>query len=219
MLWIKFAFVFCRWSGDHGAIRERGRFGSIRMVWTQNTDVSPGKSGSMMSLTSYWRNGAPVLVVMTSPASSPYLNCVGWQDMCLTETMKCRVSSPCLNCVGWQDISLTEGRASSPCLDCVGWQDMRLVSGQASSPCLNCMGWQDTSLTVVEDRASSPYLNCIGWLDKSSSRWSFPMIGVLPLGLNCRSEEPQCSVNCICTIRMLPNWPRSRTASSWSLGR
>ena len=69
---------FCRWSGDHGTVRERGRFGSIRMVWIQNTDVSPGKSGSMMSLTSYWRNGAPVLVVMTSRASSPYLNCVGW---------------------------------------------------------------------------------------------------------------------------------------------
>ena len=75
--------------------------------------------------------------------------------MGLTETMKCRASSPCLNCVGWQDMSLTEGRASSPCLDCVGWQDMRLVSGRASSPCLNCMGWQDTSLTVAkEDRAS-----------------------------------------------------------------
>ena len=116
-----------------------------------------------------------------SRASSPYLNCVGWQDMRLTEMMKCRASYPCLNCVGWQDISLTEGRASSPCLDCVGWQDMRLVSGRASSPCLNCMGWQDTSLTVAkEDRASSPYLNCIGWQDKSSSRWSFP--GVLPLG-------------------------------------
>ena len=112
---------FCRRSGDHGAIRGRGRFGSIRMVWIRNTDVSPGKSGSMMSLTSYWRNGAPVLVVMTSRASSPYLNCVGWQDMCLTETMKCRGSSPCLNCVGWQDITLTEDRASSPCLDCVRW--------------------------------------------------------------------------------------------------
>ena len=87
--------------------------------------------------------------------------------MRLTETMKCRASSPCLNCVGWQDISLTEDRASSPCLDCVGWQDMRLVSGRASSPCLNCMGWQDTSLTVAkEDRASSPYLNCVGWQDK-----------------------------------------------------
>ena len=73
--------------------------------------------------------------------------------MRLTETMKCRASSPCLNCVGWQDISLAEDRASSPCLDCVGWQDMRLVSGRASSPCLNCMGWQDTSLTVAkEDR-------------------------------------------------------------------
>ena len=169
---------FCRRSGDHGAIRGRGRFGSIRMVWIRNTDVSPGKSGSMMSLTSYWRNGAPVLVVMTSRASSPYLNCVGWQDMCLTETMKCRGSSPCLNCVGWQDMSLTEDRASSPCLDCVGWQDMRLVLGRASSPCLNCMGWQDRSLTVAkEDRASSPYLNCIGWQDKSSSRWSFLMSG------------------------------------------
>ena len=87
--------------------------------------------------------------------------------MRLTETMKCQGSSPCLNCVGWQDISLTEDRASSPCLDCVGWQDMRLVLGRASSPCLNCMGWQDTSLTVAkEDRTSSPYLNCIGWQDK-----------------------------------------------------
>ena len=159
-------------------MEQRGRFGSIRMVWIRNTDVSSGKSGSMMSLTSYWRNGAPVLVVMTSRASSPYLNCVGWQDMCLTETMKCRGSSPCLNCVGWQDMSLTEDRASSPCLDCVGWQDMRLVLGRASSPCLNCMGWQDRSLTVAkEDRASSPYLNCIGWQDKSSSRWSFLMSG------------------------------------------
>ena len=33
---------FCWWSGNHGAIRERGRFGSIRMVWIWNTDVSPG---------------------------------------------------------------------------------------------------------------------------------------------------------------------------------
>ena len=35
MLWIEFAFVFCRRSGNHGAIRERGRFGSIRMVQMQ----------------------------------------------------------------------------------------------------------------------------------------------------------------------------------------
>ena len=146
------------------------------------------------------------------------------KDMRLREMMKCWASSPCLNCVGWQDMSLTEDRASSPCLDCIGWQDMRVVSGRASSPCLNCMGWQDTSLTVAkEDRASSPYLNCIGWQDKSSSRWSFPMSGGMASSLragqaDCRSEEPQCSVNCIYTIRMLPNWPHSRTASSWSLG-
>ena len=78
MLWIKFAFVSLDFV-DEAAIREqRGRFGSIRMVWIWNTGVSPGKSGSMISLTSYWRNGAPVLVVMTSRVSSPYLNCVGW---------------------------------------------------------------------------------------------------------------------------------------------
>ena len=162
---------FCRRSGDHGAIREGGRFGSIWMVWIQNTDVSPGKSGSMMSLTSYWRNGAPVLVVMTSRASSPCLNCMGWQDTSLTVAKEDRASSPYLNCIGWQDKSssrwsfpMSGGMASSPYLDCVGWQDMRLVSGRASSPCLNCMGWQDTSWTVAkEDRASSPYLNCIGW--------------------------------------------------------
>ena len=178
MLWIKFAFVSLDFVDEAAIMEQRGRFGGIRMVWTWNTDVPPGKSGSLMWLASYWRNGAPVLVVMTSRASSPYLNCVGWQDMRLTEMMKCRASSPCLNCVGWQDMSLTEDRASSPCLDCIGWQDMRLVSGRASSPCLNCMGWQDTSLTVAKkDRASSPYLNCIGWQDKSSSRWSFPMSG------------------------------------------
>ena len=117
--------------------------------------------------------------------------------MHLTETMKCRASSPCLNCVGWQDISLTEDRASSPCLDCVGWQDMRLVSGRASSPCLNCMGWQDTSLTVAkEDRASSPYLNCIGWQDKSSSRWSFPMSGGMASSpyLNCVGRQDKLTV-------------------------
>ena len=104
---------------------------------------------------------------------------------------------PCLNCVGWQDISLTEDRASSPCLDCVGWQDMRLVSGRASSPCLNCMGWQDTSLTVAkEDRASSPYLNCIGWQDKSSSRWSFPMSGGMASSpyLNCVGWQDKLTV-------------------------
>ena len=117
--------------------------------------------------------------------------------MRLTETMKCRASSPCLNCVGWQDISLTEDRASSPCLDCVGWQDMRLVSGRASSPCLNCMGWQDTSLTVAkEDRASSPYLNCVGWQDKSSSRWSFPMSGGMASSpyLNCVGWQDKLTV-------------------------
>ena len=120
--------------------------------------------------------------------------------MRLTEMMKCRGSSPCLNCVGWQDISLTEDRASSPCLDCVGWQDMRLVLGRASSPCLNCMGWQDTSLTVAkEDRASSPYLNCIGWQDKSSSRWSFLMSGGMASSpyLNCVGRQDKLTVEVI----------------------
>ena len=166
--------------------------------------------------------------MMNCRASSHCLNCMGWQDMSLTEGW---ASSPCLDCVGWQDMSfaeMMEGRASSPCLNCVGWQDMcltEMMEGQASSPCLKCMGWQDTSLTVAkEDRASSPYLNCIGWQDKSSSRWSFPMSGGMASSLragqaDCRSEEPQCSVNCICTIRMLPNWPHSHTDSSWSLGR
>ena len=78
LLWIKFAFVYLDFVDQAAIMEQRGRFGSIRMVWTWNTGVSPGKSGSMMSLTSYWRNGAPVLVVMTSRASSPYLNCVGW---------------------------------------------------------------------------------------------------------------------------------------------
>ena len=160
MLWIEFAFVYLDFV-DEAAIMEQygNEVGLAAFEW-----CGSGIQTFHLSLTSYWRNGAPVLVVMTSRASSPYLNCVGWQDMRLTETMKCRASSPCLNCVGWQDMSLTEGRASSPCHDCVGWQDMRLVSGRASSPCLNCMGWQDTSLTVAkEDRASSPYLSCIGW--------------------------------------------------------
>ena len=125
---------FCRRSGDHGAIREGGRFGSIWMVWIQNTDVSPGKSGSMMSLTSYWRNGAPVLVVMTSRASSPCLNCMGWQDMSLTVAKEDRASSPYLNCIGRQDKSssrwsfpMSGGMASSPYLNCVGWQDKLTV--------------------------------------------------------------------------------------------
>ena len=78
MLWIKFAFVFLDFVHEAAIMEQGGRFGSIRMVWIRNTDVSPGKSGSMMSLTSYWRNGAPVLLVTTSGASSPYLNCVGW---------------------------------------------------------------------------------------------------------------------------------------------
>ena len=59
----------------------------------------------MMSLTSYWRNGAPVLVVMTSQASSPCLNCMGWQDTSLTVAKEDRASSPYLNCIGWQDKS------------------------------------------------------------------------------------------------------------------
>ena len=88
----------------------------------------------MMSLTSYWRNGAPVLVVMTSRASSPYLNCVGWQDMRLTVAKKDRASSPYLNCIGWQDKSssrwsfpMSGGMASPPYLNCVGWQDKLTV--------------------------------------------------------------------------------------------
>ena len=130
--------------------------------------------------------------MMNCRASSHCLNCMGWQDMSLTEGW---ASSPCLDCVGWQDMSfaeMMEGRASSPCLNCVGWQDMcltEMMEGQASSPCLNCMGWQDMSLTVVRkierppliltvlggrtrahldnsSQASSPYHNCVGWQDK-----------------------------------------------------
>ena len=32
MLSMEFAFVYCQRSGDHGAVRERGRFGGIRIL-------------------------------------------------------------------------------------------------------------------------------------------------------------------------------------------
>ena len=38
----------CGQSGDHGTVRERGRFGGGVMSWIRNTDVPPGKSGSLM---------------------------------------------------------------------------------------------------------------------------------------------------------------------------
>ena len=47
--------------------------------------------------------------------------------MSLTEG---RASSPCLNCMGWQDMSLavvSKDQASSPYLNCVGWQDKLTV--------------------------------------------------------------------------------------------
>ena len=44
MLWIKFAFVYLDFVDEAAIMEQRGRFGSIRMVWTRNTDVSPGKN-------------------------------------------------------------------------------------------------------------------------------------------------------------------------------
>ena len=103
----------------------------------------------MMSLTSYWRNGAPVLVVMTSRASSPCLNCMGWQDTSLAVVKEDRASSPYLNCVGWQDKS--SSRWSFP-----------TSGGMASSPYLNCVGWQDKLTVEVKNHnalwsASAPF--------------------------------------------------------------
>ena len=48
MLWIEFAFVSLDFVDEAAIMEQRGRFGGIRMVWIWNTDVSPGKSGSLM---------------------------------------------------------------------------------------------------------------------------------------------------------------------------
>ena len=65
--------------------------------------------------------------------------------MSLTEG---RASSPCLNCVGWQDTSLTIMRKIErpPLILTVLGGRTRVHldnSSQASSPYLNCVGWQD----------------------------------------------------------------------------
>ena len=65
--------------------------------------------------------------------------------MSLTEG---RASSPCLNCVGWQDTSLTVARKIERpplILTVLGGRTRAHLdnSSQASSPYLNCVGWQD----------------------------------------------------------------------------
>ena len=65
--------------------------------------------------------------------------------MSLTEG---RASSPCLNCVGWQDTSLTVVRKIERpplVLTVLGGRTRAHLdnSSQASSPYLNCVGWQD----------------------------------------------------------------------------
>ena len=59
-----------------------------------------------------------------------------------------RASSPCLNCVGWQDMSLTVVRKIERpplILTVLGGRTRAHLdnSSQASSPYLNCVGWQD----------------------------------------------------------------------------
>ena len=65
--------------------------------------------------------------------------------MSLTEG---RASSPCLNCMGWQDTSLTIMRKIERpplILTVLGGRTRAHLdnSSQASSPYLNCVGWQD----------------------------------------------------------------------------
>ena len=65
--------------------------------------------------------------------------------MSLTEG---RASSPCLNCVGWQDTSLTVVRKIERpplILTELGGRTRAHLdnSSHASSPYLNCVGWQD----------------------------------------------------------------------------
>ena len=65
--------------------------------------------------------------------------------MSLTEG---RASSPCLNCMGWQDTSLTVVRKIERpplILTVLGGRTRAHLnnSSQASTPYLNCVGWQD----------------------------------------------------------------------------
>ena len=80
--------------------------------------------------------------------------------MSLTE---CQASSPCLNCMGWQDTSLTVVRKIERpplILTVLGGRTRAHLdnSSQASSPYLNCVGWQDkptVELSMVLDVALS----------------------------------------------------------------
>ena len=83
------------------------------LSWTRNTDVPPGKSGSLMWLASLSTNGLPrVHDRKSSVLPLSWLHGVvgheldrGSSILSLTVAMEDRAPSPYLNCVGWQDKS------------------------------------------------------------------------------------------------------------------
>ena len=45
---LNLTFVYLNFVDEVAIMEQRSRFGGIRMVWTRNTDIAPGKSGSLM---------------------------------------------------------------------------------------------------------------------------------------------------------------------------
>ena len=106
---VRFLYIFhswfYRWSGDHGAVQELGRFGCIRMVWCLWPGIKMYHLDSCLNCMGWLRCGKiehpPLILTVfsgrkrahlnnSSQTSSPYLNWIGWQDKPTVEQLLCR---------------------------------------------------------------------------------------------------------------------------------
>ena len=78
------------------------------------------------------------LSMIKGPASSPCLNCVGWQDMSLTVVRKIEGPPLILTVLGGRTRAHLDNssQASSPYLNCIGWQDKPTVEQLLCRRCL-----------------------------------------------------------------------------------
>ena len=112
MLWIEFVFVFCRWSSDHEAVQEWGRFGGGVMSKIRNTDVPPGKSGSLIWLLDKCTSPCPWQKVKRPPHV--------WVHV-LEGHVLMSIVLPAIEFVWWQDSVLPWGKS-------MWWKDKPFVS-------------------------------------------------------------------------------------------
>ena len=123
---LNLTFVYLN-SVDEAAIMEQwGRFGGIRMVWTPEYRRTTWKE--WFTHVTSWQMDFPVSMI-EGRASSPCLNCVGWQDMSFTVVRKIERPPLILTVLGGRTRAHLDNssQGSSPYLNCVGWQDKPTV--------------------------------------------------------------------------------------------